>query len=29
MKLHEDRDLFAELVQATASDIGLPEVYNE
>ena len=29
MKLHEDRDLFAELVQATASDIGLPEVYIE
>ncbi len=29
MKLHEDKDVFAELVTGAASEMGLPEVYVE
>ncbi len=29
MNLHEDREIFAELVEVTAEAIGLPQVYVE
>ena len=29
MRLHEDREAFSELVQATAEAVGLPQVYIE
>lgn len=29
MKLHEDKDVFLELIESTASSVGLPEIYVE
>jgi hypothetical protein len=29
MRLHEDKESFSELVQATAEAMGLPQVYIE
>lgn len=29
MKLHENRDVFTEIIEITADEIGLPEIYIE